>query len=96
MIPRKAKRDISEPEIVDALTQCGFAVERMDTPVDLLVSFRKRCWLIEVKSSEKGYGKSLNPNQQKFADRWKGPDIVILRNAQEAVDWAVQAAQETA
>lgn len=93
MIPRhNPKRDAAEPEVVTALKQCGFSVERMDKPVDLLVGFRGRCWLIEVKSSDKGYGKRLNENQQKFSDGWRGPAVVILRSAQDAIDWAVDVA----
>jgi hypothetical protein len=89
-LPRyAAKRDISEPEIVRALEQCGFSVERMDTPVDLLVSFRQHCWLVECKT---GKGK-LNANQKAFLDRWKGPPVVVLRDAQEAIDFAVEMAQ---
>lgn len=93
---RAAKRDVSEPEIVSTLKQCGFSVHRMDQPVDLLVGFRRRCWLVEAKSSDKGYGKSLNENQRKFADTWRGPEVVILRSAQDAMDWAVQVSQEKA
>ena len=97
MIPRRAaKRDASEPEIVSALIQCGFSVERMDKPTDLLVGFRRRCWLVECKSSDKGYGKDLNENQKQFAAKWRGPEIVILRSAQDAIDWAVQVASEAA
>lgn len=97
MIPRHAaKRDASEPEIVTALEQCGFSVVRMDTPVDLLVGFRKRCWIVECKSSERGYGRHLNENQKKFADTWRGPPIVILRSAQDAIDFARQVASEPA
>ena len=90
------RRDASEPEIVSTLIQCGFSVVRMDKPVDLLVGFRRRCWLVEAKTGTKGYGKALNPSQQKFADTWRGPEIVILRDAQEAMDWAVQVSQEAA
>lgn len=88
------KRDAAEPEVVSTLIQCGFSVERVDRPVDLLVGFRRRMWAVEVKSSAKGYGKSLNKNQQAFADNWRGPDVVILRSAQDALDWAVQVASE--
>lgn len=83
------KRDAAEPEVVATLKQCGFSVERIDRPVDLLVGFRRQMWPVEVKSSDKGYGKRLNANQQAFADGWRGPDIVILRSAQDAMDWAV-------
>jgi Holliday junction resolvase len=96
LIPRhNPKRDAAEPEVVTALKQCGFSVERMDKPVDLLVGFRGRCWIVEVKSSDKGYGKDLNANQKKFADAWRGPPIVILRSAQDAIDWAVDVARGT-
>lgn len=83
------KRDAAEPEIVSSLTQCGFSVYRMNTPVDLLVGFRGRNYLIEVKSGSKGYAKKLNENQKDFADGWRGGDVVILRSAQDAIDWAV-------
>lgn len=95
MIPRRAKRDASEPEIVTALEQCGFSVVRQDKPTDLLVGFRGKCWLIECKSGHKGYGKELNPAQKDFAAKWRGPEIVILRSAQDAVDWAVQVASQS-
>ena len=89
------RRDVAEPEVFAALRQCGFSVEPADKPVDAWVGFRGRCWPVEVKSSDKGYGKSLNANQQKFADRWRGPKVVILRSAQEAVDFAVEVAADT-
>lgn len=88
---RAAKRDVSEPEIVSTLRQCGFSVYRLDRPADLLVGFRGRCWLVEAKTGKTGYGKSLNENQQAFSEEWRGPPIVILRSAQDAMDWAVEA-----
>ncbi len=90
---RAAKRDASEKEIVAVLRQCGFSVYLMDRPVDALVGFRNRIWLVEFKSGHKGYGKALNANQQSFADRWKGPPIVVLHDEQEALDWAVEMAK---
>ena len=95
---RAAKRDVSEPEIVTTLRDAGFSVHPISQTglPDLLCGFRRRTFLVEVKSSDKGYGKGLNPNQQRFADRWAGVPIVILRNANEAADWACQIAIETA
>jgi Holliday junction resolvase len=95
---RAAKRDVSEPEIVTVLKDAGFTVERISQPglPDLLCGFRRRTFLVECKSSDKGYGAKLNPLQQKFADRWAGTPIVILRSATDAMDWAVQIAIETA
>lgn len=84
------KRDISEPEIVTALVRCGFSVERIDTPVDLIVGFRRRTFLVECKSGKR----KLNENQTRFVDGWRGSEVVVLRDAQEASDWAVQVASE--
>lgn len=89
---RAAKRDIAEPEIVRVLTQCGFSVYRLDQPVDLLVGFRGRNYLVEVKTGRKGYGKALNDNQREFNDGWRGAKVVILHSAQCAMDWAVSVA----
>jgi hypothetical protein len=86
---RAAKRDIAEPEIVRVLTQCGFSVYRLNQPVDLLVGFRGRNFLVEVKTGNKGYGASLNDNQREFNDAWRGAKVVTLHSAQDAMDWAV-------
>lgn len=88
------KRDAAEPEVVSTLQQCGFSVERLDKPVDLLIGFRGKTFLVEVKSSAKGYGKSLNRNQQDFSDKWRGTPVVILRSAQDAMDFAVAVASD--
>lgn len=85
------KRDASEPEIVSALLQCGFSVERLDRPVDLAVGFRGKCWLVECKVE----GAKLNKNQVEFVAGWRGPKVVVLRSAQDAVDWCVQVASES-
>jgi hypothetical protein len=88
------KRDIAEPEVVKTLRDCGFSVERIDRPVDLIVGVprTRRTHLVEVKT-----GKSkLNENQREFVDVWRGSEIVTLRDAQEAMDWAVMVSQEAA
>lgn len=82
-----ARRDASEPAIVNLLKGLGFGVCRMDRPVDLLVSFRGKNYLIECKSGSKGYAKKLNDNQQAFADKWNAP-VFVLRDEDEAMAWA--------
>lgn len=89
---RAAKRDFSEPEIVSALIQCGFSVYRLNQPVDLLVGFRGKNFLVECKSGTKGYAKDLNDNQKQFNDGWRGSKVVKLTSAQDAIDWAVEVA----
>ncbi len=89
---RAAKRDVSEPEIVSALIQCGFSVYRLNQPVDLLVGFRGKNFLVECKTGTKGYAKDLNDNQKQFNDGWRGSKVVKLTSAQDAIDWAVEVA----
>lgn len=87
---RQAKRDASEPEIIRALERCGFSVFRLNQPVDLLVGYRGKTWLVECKSGNKGYGKSLNENQAEFNAGWRGSKVIVLHSAQDAIDWAVE------
>lgn len=86
------KRDIAEPEIVNALRGCGFSVERIDTPVDLIVGFRRKTFLVECKTGKRG----LNANQKAFKSEWRGSEVITLRDAQEAMDWAVEIAARAA
>ena len=62
-----AKRDANEPEIVEALEAVGAKVLRLDD-VDLLVGYRDRLYLLEVKTPT---GR-LNKKQQKFFRRQDG------------------------
>lgn len=88
---RAAKRDISEPEIVSTLEQCGFSVCRIsqENVPDLLCGFRGRTYLIECKT---GKGK-LTVGQARFIEEWRGHPVQVLRDAQEAMDWAVEIAK---
>ena len=50
--PLAAKRDGTESDIVDALMKVGAHVIRLDQPFDLLVAYKGKLTLIEVKDSE--------------------------------------------
>ena len=81
--PLKAKRDVNEPDIVDTLIGHGFSVYKMDTPVDLLVGYSGRTWIIEIKTPKGG---KLSKAQVKFYDEWRG-NRTILRTVEAADDW---------
>jgi len=78
-----AKRDAIEQNIVDALEAIGCSVQRISQKglPDLLVGYRKRNFLIEVKS----HGGKLTPLQQEFADFWRGQFMVAF-SEDEALD----------
>lgn len=56
-----ARTDANEPEIIEALEAAGAAVWRVKWPLDLLVAFRGKFYVLEVKMP----GNSLNDNQAK-------------------------------
>jgi hypothetical protein len=67
-----AKRDANEPEIVKAFERRGISVYRLNQPLDLLLGYNKKNYLVEVKMPEKG----LNDKQVKFVNDWKGQYFV--------------------
>ena len=66
-------RDGNEKEIIQCFKLRGFSVERLNTPLDLLIGYNKRNYLVEVKMPK---GK-LNDNQVEFTERWKGQWVII-------------------
>lgn len=78
--PLRAARDLNEAAIIDELQRIpGVRVLRLDTPCDLLVGFRHRVYLLEVKALK---GK-LTKAQLEFHLRWKGY-VSIVRSPAEA------------
>ena len=81
------QRDANEAEIVTALESIGCTVHRLDTPVDLLVGYRARNFLIEVKNPETDYGKNdrSTDTQRDFFATWKG-QVRKVKTIEEAID----------
>lgn len=80
----KNKRDGNEPEIIDELRAHGFSVYPMDQPLDLLVGFRGRTYLVEVKMPKA----KLTKTQEEFLEGWRG-DATILRTNEDVTTFAV-------
>ena len=66
-------RDGNEKEIVNVFRNMGLSVERLNTPLDLLIGYNKKNYLIEVKMPNK----KLNKNQIKFVDNWQGQWFMV-------------------
>ena len=81
-------RDACEAEIVEALEAIGCTVVRMDTPVDLLVGYRKHCFLIECKSdksiSHTSKENQKTKDQKEFFKWWRG-QVRICETPDEAI-----------
>lgn len=84
------QRDINEPEIIAALRAVGAYVFQLDTPVDLLVGYRNKTVLMEVKRPGKkprvgGFKYGLTDDQEKFYAEWKGGELVTVRSVEQAL-----------
>jgi hypothetical protein len=89
-VRRAAKIDSNQVEIVRTLRQAGAAVQPLHAVgegcPDLLVWFRKKWFVLEVKNSD-GRGLRFTPAQEEWRKRFVGASIVVMdtREALEAI-----------
>jgi hypothetical protein len=76
-----ARRDSAEAAIVEALERCGALVMRCSQPCDLLVQFRHRLFLLEVKTPKRSADKRQQA-QRDFLREWGVP---VVRTAEDAL-----------
>lgn len=81
MMKKKGRRDANEPEIIQALEAIGATVEQLNRPVDLLVGFRGRNYLLEVKAPRG----TLTGDQIDFIADWRGDEVVTVTTPEEAI-----------
>lgn len=76
------KIDANQKAIVDALKRIGCDVYSIGQPVDLVVGYRARNFLMEVKNPN---GKNeLTDAQKEFIATWRG-QVRVVRSADEAI-----------
>ena len=95
MVPRRAARsDDSRAGIVAALRAIGASVEDLGYPVDLLVGYRGRDFLIDCKSvrvntAKDGYTRrtvgKATAAQERFVREHRGSPVHFVTSPQEAV-----------
>lgn len=81
---RAAKTDGNQHQIVQALRAVGAKVVYIKEPVDLLVGFRKRNILLEVKD----VNGRLTKAQEEFLQTWPG-EAWIVQNEYQALEAVV-------
>ena len=87
---RGGKPDANQARIVEALRKIGCSVS-ITSQVgngfpDLLVGFRGRTVLLEVKDSEKPpSARKLTDAEAHFLATWKGGPAVVVNNEEEAI-----------
>lgn len=89
---RAAKVDGNQAEIVKALREAGATVQPLhsigDGCPDLLVGFRGRNYLLEVKDGRKPpSARPITPDQIKWHGEWRGQAVIALNilDALEAI-----------
>ena len=85
--PKYAKKvDSNQKEIVDALKKIGCSVMVIGNPVDLLVGYRARNFLLEVKNPDTDYGRNdrSTVEQRRFFKNWKG-QVRKVESAERAI-----------
>lgn len=83
------RKDANQGELVAALERIGCSVYVMHAPSDLLVGFRGRNVLLEVKDGDKPpSAQKLTPAQVLFRANWRGQHDVV-----KTVDEAIAAVQ---
>jgi len=94
-VRRAARIDANQSLIIGALLRCGASVQTLAAVgqgvPDLLVGFRGRNLLLEVKDGTKPpSARKLTPDQVEWHGAWKGQVIVV-----ESVEQALAAIVET-
>lgn len=73
------RRDANEAGIVKALVDVGCSVLQVDA-VDLVVGFRGRSYLLEVKTPRG----ELKPSQERIRAEWRG-QYAVVRSVEQAL-----------
>jgi hypothetical protein len=88
-------RDTNEKAIIEALVAIGCTVFQLDRPCDLLVGYRGRNFLLEVKlplGPRGGISHSKpNDDQVEFDRTWRG-QFEIVRTPEEAIEVVTESA----
>ena len=83
------RRDPNEAAIVAALRNAGAYVHLLDLPLDLLVGYQGRTYLLEVKlplGPRGGERTEWKPSQREFLAAWPGGVAQVVRTPAEALD----------
>jgi hypothetical protein len=88
---RAARVDANQQEIVDMLRSAGCTVQSLASlghgVPDLLVGYRGRTILMEVKDGRKApSARLLTPDQREWADAWTGGPVWVISDQTQALD----------
>jgi Holliday junction resolvase len=86
---RSAKVDANQVEIVKALRSVGCTVQSLAATgqgvPDLLVGFRERTYLLEIKDGSKpASARKLTPDQVIWHQNWRGGPLAVVESVEDA------------
>lgn len=86
---RARRVDVNQKDVVSALRFFGATVAVTSAQgegfPDLIVGYRGRTFLIEVKDGDKGAAAKLTPAQVEWFAAWKGEPVFVAHSAATAV-----------
>ena len=85
---RAARRDDNEQSIIEAMREAGAYVKVVNDEglFDLLVSYRGKTLLLEVKDGAKPpSARRLTDAEAKFHNEWPGENLHIVNSVEEAL-----------
>ena len=82
---RAAKRDTSEPGIVEALTAAGARVWRLSLPLDLLVGYQGRFYLLECKTGTRKRKDQPEQDETLAECRYRNLPAYVVRTPEDAL-----------
>jgi len=85
MLRTAAKVDANQPAVVKALRAIGASVlhtHQLKNCFDILVGYRGRTFLMEIKATEKD---TLTPGEAEFQRTWRGSKYHIVYTPDQAI-----------
>jgi hypothetical protein len=83
---RAARTDANQASIVRALRDAGASVYIIKLPTDLLVGYRGRTLIVEVKDGDKAPSKqALTKVQSEFMSTWRGGPVATVNSVESAL-----------
>lgn len=97
---RAARTDANHTAVMTALGGIGCAVQSLAAVgsgvPDLLVGYRGRTFLLEVKDGSKAPSRrKLTADQLKFQAWWRGSPVVVVNSPDEAIEAVCRGSAET-
>lgn len=84
----KARKDVTQRDIVEGLRVVGVKVYVLNNPnlPDLLTGFRGKLRLLEVKNGKFPSQRKLRKGQEEFFREWQGCPVYVVTSLPEALD----------